>query len=237
MLTWSLVVCTLNRREFLEECLRTAINQTRLPKQIIVVDASHDWESSKAYILDLFTREPESIEWIYVGSEQKSLTYQRNVGIKFCESDVVVFVDDDALMYPDCADEIMQVYEKDKSHLVGGVTALLSDLPSDNVSDRVEDDRRDAPKAESPGLWDRLLKPFHKLWSSEQLFLPYDGKYYTYDISELANQVPVFSEVTLHGCRMTFRTSVLKEVGGFDEVLIRGAIAEDDDISYRVSRK
>ncbi|HEY9666486.1 MAG TPA: glycosyltransferase [Coleofasciculaceae cyanobacterium] len=233
MLNWSLVVCTLNRRELLAESLRSAIKQTRLPKQIIVVDASNNWESAKAYILDSLAGDAESIEWIYVGSEQKSLTYQRNVGLKYCESDVVFFLDDDAFMYPDCAEEIMQVYELDKSLLVGGVTALLANLPPGPVANQVQNEKG----VESPSLWNRILRPFHKFWSSEQLFIPYDGQYYTYDISELAKQIPILSEVTLHGCRMTFRTSAVKEAGGFDEVLIRGAIAEDDDISYKVSRK
>ncbi|GAB4203738.1 MAG: hypothetical protein Fur006_58330 [Coleofasciculaceae cyanobacterium] len=238
MLNWSLVICTLNRREFLERCLRAAINQTLLPKQIIVVDASHDWELSKTYILDSLAGEPNSIEWIYVGSEQKSLTYQRNVGLNVCKADVVFFIDDDAVMYPDCAEEIMKVYEKDTSHRVGGVTALLTDLPPGTSFEQAQDEKPvKSPSVKPLNLWDRLLKPFHKFWSSETLFLPYDGQYYTYDISQVASQIPVFSEVTLHGCRMTFRTSALKEVGGFDEVLIRGAIAEDDDISYRISRK
>ena len=232
MLNWSLVICTLNRRDILERCLRSAINQTLLPKQIIVVDASNDWESSKAYILDSLAGKSNSIEWIYLGSEQKSLTYQRNVGLNVCKADVVFFIDDDAVMFPDSADEIMQVYEKDTSLLVGGVTALLvANLQPATSSEHNE------KEVKSLSLWDRILKPFHKFWSSETLFLPYDGSYYTYDISELANNTAVFSEVTLHGCRMTFRTSVVKEVGGFDEVLIRAAIAEDDDISYRVSRK
>lgn len=231
MLNWSLVICTLNRRDILERCLQAAINQTLLPKQIIVVDASNDWESSKAYILDSLA--DKCIEWIYLGSEQKSLTYQRNVGLNQCKADVVFFIDDDAVLFPNSAEEIMQVYENDTSLLVGGVTALLIS----NLEPAKSSDHHHQHEVKSLNLWDQILKPFHKFWSSETLFLPYDGSYYTYDISELANNTAVFSEVTLHGCRMTFRTSVVKEVGGFDEVLIRGAIAEDDDISYRVSRK
>lgn len=233
MLSWSLIVCTINRREVLEQSLGTAINQTRLPKQIIVVDASDDWEFSKTRILDSLARDYKSIEWIYVDSEQKSLTYQRNAGFKFCKSDVVFFLDDDSFMYPNCAEEIMQVYENDKFQRVGGVSAILAITPPQTLLNNDQNER----KIEPPSKWKPSLAPMYKLWYQDQLFIPYDGKYHTHDISELASRSSVVSEVLFHGCRMTYRTSVVKEVGGFDEVLIRGAIAEDSDISYRVSRK
>jgi len=50
MLTWSLVVCTLNRREILLKCLEATLKQSRKPQQMIIVDASDDWQESKKLI-------------------------------------------------------------------------------------------------------------------------------------------------------------------------------------------
>jgi glycosyltransferase involved in cell wall biosynthesis len=248
MLGHSLVVCTLNRQEILEQCLWAAIVQTRQPNQVIIVDASDNWEASKAHILSHIAVKLDQAEWIYLKSEQKSLTHQRNLGLERCTSEIVFFLDDDALMYPDCSEQIMRVYEQDQVGLVGGVGAVLADAPPaeilPNQTTNGTDDRADLTETSSfsesvppESIKTRLGRWVQRFWSSENLFLPYDGHYHTYDISALAKEVSVATEVVLHGCRMTFRATAVREVGGLDEVLIRAAIAEDDDISYRVSRK
>jgi glycosyltransferase involved in cell wall biosynthesis len=45
-LTWALVIATYKREHILLRCLRLAAVQTRLPKEIIVVDASPDYEKT-----------------------------------------------------------------------------------------------------------------------------------------------------------------------------------------------
>jgi glycosyltransferase involved in cell wall biosynthesis len=236
MLNWSLVVCTLNRQKVLEASLRTVISQTRLPKQIIIVDASDNWEASKNSIFNTLVRESESIQWIYVGSERKSSSYQRNRGLEYCESEVVFYLDDDSFMYSDCAEEIMEVYEKDEAGIVGGVSTLLANqMPTSELANKTNDETETAPPPEIKR--NILLEYFIKLWDQPELFIPYDGKFYTHDISELAQRTSIFSDILFHGCRMTFRTSIVRELGGFEEGLIKNALGEDSDLSYRVSRK
>ena len=236
MLSWSLVVCTLNRQKVLEASLRTVISQTRLPKQIIIVDASDNWEASKNSIFNTLVRESESIQWIYVGSERKSSSYQRNRGLEYCESEVVFYLDDDSFMYSDCAEEIMEVYEKDEAGIVGGVSTLLANqMPTSELANKTNDETETAPPPEIKR--NILLEYFIKLWDQPELFIPYDGKFYTHDISELAQRTSIFSDILFHGCRMTFRTSIVRELGGFEEGLIKNALGEDSDLSYRVSRK
>ena len=45
-LTWALVIATYKRENILLRCLQLAAIQTRLPKEIIVVDASPDYEKT-----------------------------------------------------------------------------------------------------------------------------------------------------------------------------------------------
>jgi GT2 family glycosyltransferase len=132
-------------------------------------------------------------------------------------------------MYSNCAEQILRVYELDANQSVAGVCATLAcDTESDSSTSKID--------ALSPNIRQRLLDKFQRFWDQEQLFIPYDGKYHR----KVAPHIPdsVAAPVGLfHGCRMTFRLKVLREVGGFEELLLRSAYCEDGDCSYRVSRK
>ena len=237
MLTWSLVVCTLNRREILLKCLEATLKQSRKPQQMIIVDASDDWQESKKFITNSLGATLLEPEFIYIGSEIKSLTHQRNVGLKNCLSDVVFFIDDDAFMYADYAEKVMQIYEMDEKGLIGGIMGLLADLEPDK--DETSDAVTQAISSDS-GI-KRLKNSFSnylsQFWYQTELLIPYSGKYYHYNMGETFGPDLVADIALLHGCRMTFRTNIVREVGGFNEILTRGAIAEDSDLSYRVSQK
>jgi glycosyltransferase involved in cell wall biosynthesis len=47
------------------------------------------------------------ILWVYNSAEHRSSTLQRNQGLQLATADVVFLLDDDSLMYPTCAEEIM----------------------------------------------------------------------------------------------------------------------------------
>lgn len=237
MLTWSLVVCTLNRREILLKCLEATLKQSRQPQQMIIVDASDDWQESKKSIANSLGATCLGPEFIYMGSEIKSSTYQRNVGLKKCRSDVVFFIDDDAFMYPDYAEKVMQIYEMDEQGLIGGIMGVLAALEpdKDETSDAV------SQAISSDSTIKRLKNSFSnylsKFWYQTELLIPYNGKYYHYNMAATFGSDLVADMALLHGCRMTFRTNIVREVGGFNEILTRGALAEDSDLSYRISQK
>jgi glycosyltransferase involved in cell wall biosynthesis len=237
MLTWSLVVCTLNRREILLKCLEATLKQSRQPQQMIIVDASDDWQESKKYIANSLGATLLEPEFIYIGSEIKSSTYQRNVGLKLCRSDVVFFIDDDAFMYADYAEKVMQIYEMDEKGLIGGIMGVLAESEPDK--DETSDAVSQAISSDS-GI-KRLKNSFSnylsEFWYQTELLIPYNGKYYYNNMAETFGPDLVADIALLHGCRMTFRTNIVREVGGFNEILTRGAIAEDSDLSYRISQK
>jgi hypothetical protein len=235
LLDWTLVICTLDRFAVLRQALRTAVSQTRLPRQIIIVDASSNWSQCRDEVLREFGSLHPSMEWIYLGSEQRSLTHQRNLGLRSCTSEIVFLFDDDSFMFPDCAAEIMSVYEHDVEHRIGGVSAMLSpDNPLLATSREVHALVSNAAVRSSYGPISELI---HSFWDQHKLFIPYDGHYHRH-AGELPWLEPhVSAELLFHGCRMTFRTSAVLEAGGCDEVLIRQCFAEDVDLSYRVSRR
>jgi GT2 family glycosyltransferase len=237
MLTWSLVVCTLNRREILLKCLEAGIKQARQPQQMIIVDASNDWQESKEFITNSLGINLLGSEFIYLGSEIKSSTHQRNVGLKLCRSDVVFFIDDDAFMYPDYAEKVMQIYEMDEKGRIGGIMGVLADVEPDRDETSEPENQAISPDSPMKRLKNSFMNYVSKFWYQTELLIPYHGKYYDYNMATTLGSDLVADITLLHGCRMTFRTNIVREVGEFNEILTRGAIAEDSDLSYRVSQK
>jgi GT2 family glycosyltransferase len=228
-LQWSLAVATLNREDILLRSLRANVHQTRPPNQVIVVDSSDNWQRTRDRVLAEVAPEAPDVEWIYLGSDVRSSTHQRNLGFARCKGDVVFFLDDDSFMYRDCAEQVMRVYEADDKEEIGGVSTTLAD--------RLEGEpapEGDHPEARRDGLGGLLMQLAQRMWWQDRLFIPYDGRFYLRDVEGLApNVIPVR---LFQGCRMTFRTNAVREAGGFEEMLIRTAYGEDIDLSYRVSR-
>jgi GT2 family glycosyltransferase len=228
-LTWSLIVPTLNRPDVLVRSLHANVRQTRPPRQVIVVDSSEGWQQTRDRVLAEVAPDAPAVEWIYLGSDVRSSTYQRNAGFERCTGDVVFFLDDDSFMYRDCAEQVMRVYEADAEEKVGGVCATLADRHEDAPASA-----RTARRTSRNGLGSRLMKLAHRQWWQDRLCIPYDGEFHLYEVGGFASDVdplPLF-----HGCRMTFRTKAVREAHGFEEMLIGPAYGEDSDLSYRVSR-
>jgi glycosyltransferase involved in cell wall biosynthesis len=115
-LTWALVVPTYMREDVLPRCLRLGAAQTRPPLEI--VDSSPGRKSTRERILREISPLWPGIRWHYVEAERRSITSQRNQGVRAASADVVFLFDDDSLMYPDCAAEIMRVYDADTGRSV-----------------------------------------------------------------------------------------------------------------------
>ena len=116
--------------------LNFAVRQTRPPKEIVVVDAGENWEATRDLILSTIAAEHPEIRWVYVEAEHRSSTLQRNQGVLLATSDVLFLIDDDSMMYPDCAERIMEVYEADRDHKIMGVQSNFVDqlLPNPDPS-------------------------------------------------------------------------------------------------------
>src|SRR5258708_11671100 len=157
-LTWSLAVPTLNREDILVRSLLANVRQTRLPSQVVVVDSSDGWQRTRERVLAEVAPQLPGAEWIYIGSDVKGLTRQRNLGLARCTGDVVFFLDDDSFMYRDCAEHVMQVYEADAEGRIGGVCASLADrLEGAPVAAQ-------KPVEDRSGLPGRGLQLAHRQW-------------------------------------------------------------------------
>jgi glycosyltransferase involved in cell wall biosynthesis len=237
MLNWSMIICTLNRLPLLQEALHTVVWQSRPPRQIIVVDASADWEHCRDVVLESIAKAHPQFEWIYLGSAQRSLTFQRNIGLAHCTSDIAFLFDDDSFAFPDCAERILEVYEHDVSGRIGGVVARLSPEHPARLQRNSWSDTMPESTAGDTRRFSWVRDFLQRWWDQHRLFIPYDGNYYRRPTEWLGMGRDVTPEVLFHGCRMTFRTAAIRDAGGFSEILTRHCFGEDIDASYRVSRR
>jgi GT2 family glycosyltransferase len=221
-----LVVPTLNREDVLLRSLEANVGSTRAPAQIIVVDANESWQRARDRVMNNLAPKWPKVEWIYLPSDIRSATHQRNFGLARCTSDVAFLLDDDSFMYHDCAEEIMRIYENDPREEIGGVCAWLAD------------GREGSPAPSAPHrneLVSRLVRVLERQWWQDKLFIPYDGEFHARNVkADGADVVPL---PLFHGCRMTFRMGAIRRVGGFEEMLVGAAYGEDCDLSYRISRR
>lgn len=140
---------------------------------------------------------------------EPGLTHQRNVGLSLAGGEIVHFCDDDAVPEPAYFDAIMRRFEADQRLQVGGVGALVTDLPSHVAL-----------------AYRRLLL----LDSKREGALLRSG----WNIQVFTSQ-HVLDVDWLSGCAMSYRAAALGAMP-FDERRTGNGLGEDVDASARVAR-
>jgi GT2 family glycosyltransferase len=230
-LTWSAAIATYKREHVLHRALLLAAGSTCSPKQIIVIDASPNWESIREKTMREIATKYPNIEWIYERAPVASLTRQRNQGVQLVSSDLIMFIDDDTLMYPDCAQEILRVFEKDSGNKVVAVGAVsVPKAPDDDGVPETFASRGDVPTDSNLKIKLRAM-----IEGDFPYLLPYDGDWPTRPIPPELTGLPISRANTLNGWLMCVRRPiVIREP--FEEILYRYAYLEDSDMTYRASR-
>ncbi|MDK0538606.1 glycosyltransferase family 2 protein [Clostridium perfringens] len=87
---FSLILVTLGRDKELYNLFESLLNQEYKNFEVIVVD-----QNSDDRVLNCVTKYNEFLEIKYKRSEIKGCSYNRNLGLKFVEGDIIAFTDDD----------------------------------------------------------------------------------------------------------------------------------------------
>ena len=135
---YDVVMATRNRIDALRMSLPLIASQSRLPKRLIIVDSSDDHASVLNVIRNV--EMPKSVDVLVVDGSISNASHQRNVGIRHVQADVIMMPDDDSLWYPDTADSVMKVYEKDADGSIGGVSSTstsISPLSQDEIAYKI----------------------------------------------------------------------------------------------------
>jgi GT2 family glycosyltransferase len=243
MLTWSTCIATLNRHDVLMVALTHVLRQTRPPAEIIVVDASDNWEEGRKRAEDLLEDRPE-IRLDYLTSPVRSSATQRNLAIGRASSDVVFMIDDDSFLHDDCAERLMEIYEADAAGEVAGVGATLVDenpaaLPADET---LALGRKDTGRLSLRNLTRHALNTRLGRWANrellyqnaEMLFIRYDEPRMR-PVPAAVAHLCVVPTPFMPGCGMSARREIAA-IEPFDLALRYYAAFEDLDAAYRISK-
>ncbi len=230
-LTWALVVPTYNRADVLQRCIRCALDQTLPPAEVIIVDSSPDWDATRDRIMKAFAAEQRvarSVRWVYEQARTPSASAQRLQAIPHATADILFELDDDSLMLPTCAEEVLAVYARDVDRTVQGLMTLLAPVPPDATARHTDaDEPSDQASGISLGkrlesLKDRYKGPFlpPELTAFHHADLP--------DLGVSWNEIEA-----LHGCRMTLRREAAQK-HPYDPRLVY--LNDETEMSLRVRR-
>lgn len=113
----SVIIPTMNRQKDLERCVRSVLEQSRRPDELVIVD---DGDLEPASISGLLDGQP--IRFVYVKKDRKGLARSRNVGIRHAKGNVLVFLDDDTELDADYLKGYLSILETDAEERIGGLS-------------------------------------------------------------------------------------------------------------------
>lgn len=117
-LDYTPVIATYERPEHLSRMLATLADQTRPPKRVIIIDASHDSRTR-----EVAETTAQRLPIHYERAQIASAAQQRNQGARLVTTPLVAFIDDDTLLQPDTCERLCAAFERDPQ--IGGVAGRL----------------------------------------------------------------------------------------------------------------
>lgn len=234
---WALCVSTYNRGKLLCDCVRAALASTERPSEIVIVDASTNWPQHREGV-EAVIAEAGGCPLTYVPALRKSLTVQRNQAIALARADILFMIDDDALLHPECAGQIMAYYRADTTGRIVALSARNTQETGRAAADELKQTNRAGALIEGRAgpvqrSIDFVLRHLLMI-PAEQRFLGYDRPEHRWQ-GDGTLPDGLFRVNFIVGFALTLRRHLaLREP--FDEGLNGSSIAEDLDASYRFGR-
>ena len=130
----SILIATKDRFEDVKLCLHSVLNQTLLPSQIIIVDASDESGLNEicSNILNL-----NNIELTYLKSDIKSSSIQRNNGIDKNKCEYILIMDDDVILENNFISEAISSFTADNKKEIIAVSANITNTKKLSLASRL----------------------------------------------------------------------------------------------------
>lgn len=219
----SVLISTKNRFQDLKECIDSLLIQTEKPHEIILVDASDTSESlemvkeSLAYTgikLSYYRQE------VISGKTRKTAAW--NKATQFALGDIIIFLDDDVVLDKYYIYHILETYQRNPNHVVGVMGSMK----------KAEDGKTMQKKSSLACFLNRLLRKLFLLPHEEGKGRMQPSGFPAYPSS--GNNV-ITVEV-MPTCNMSVKKEIFQEFT-FDEWFYGYSFQEDDDFTFRASRK
>ncbi len=212
-MNYDVVIATLNRPEVLKLSIPLILQQKRPPHKLIVVDASDNHKEVQEAVTEAVG---ESSCHLKIMHCRPNLSNQRNKGLRYVESPVVMFPDDDLLWWPNYADSIMRIYERDTNGDIGGVCSRLISTPPPEVQTITH-----KPYKMTVGDWlrqktDRIRHKFDNRFCPDPLWIHGRSQWSVRPVPEWLGEENAALVELMGGARMSFRTEIIRQCQ-FDE--------------------
>jgi GT2 family glycosyltransferase len=230
---FSVVVCTYMRPNDILKMLESIKNQTLYPDQIIIVDASLNFETKEAIEKNKIV----NLEYFFVNEDSRGSARQRNYGINRVGEniDIVCFLDDDVILTENYFEELIKTYSIFPNALgVGGYVVndpvIWKKLEGDCEAKfskyyfdgwKIKENSRNLLR-KALGLASDVPPAFMPSFSHGRSSLPPSGKIY------LGEQ--------LIGCTCSFKKVELLSQK-FDDYFTGYSLYEDTALSLKISKK
>lgn len=240
--SWSLCIPTLNRIDALEQTVRLALAQTVPPTDIVIVDVSADWTDHADRIRAICAEHPKT-RLVYTTSEKRSGAVQRNIARTHATGDIVFFFDDDSFVFPDCAAEVLALYDgPNGDRIAGAFVSHTAEMPIDPADGQIASKHADRAVAASRqarmtrNAAARFFRREIAMMALKHGIIPYDAADKGDEAAFAALGIPNAEFMPyIPGYGMTVRRTIA-EREPFDPDLLAYCPAEDVDASYRFSR-
>lgn len=199
----TVAIATLGRPDPLRRALVSLATSGVRPDAVIVVDGADSRSAA-----EVVEQAAAALPVRHVVAP-RGLTRQRNAALDLVQTDIVLFLDDDARVRPDTLERVLQPYQDPN---VVGATGRTEEPASNRIGGKNSRVRALLRGRAHDGTFTSFGYPRRLVDESR-----------TTDVEFMA------------GCFMSARSQIARAVR-FDEALTGYALAEDEDFSYRLSR-
>lgn len=217
--TISIVIPTLNRPDHLDRALRSILEQTKSPEEIVIVDQSDDNRTKDLLTERMPDVKMKKIVLKYIWVKERSISHARNLGMSAAAGEIVIFVDDDMVLDKKYISEILRVYSDHPSAF--GVQGCLVEK---------------SPYWRGIGTKSILLNSIRRAflmthWEKDrQKLLPSGGEIGAYPLTKTIEAEVINAGVS------SFKKEVTKQFN-YDEKLRGYSWGEDIDFSMRLTQR
>ncbi|MBI2472847.1 MAG: glycosyltransferase family 2 protein [Planctomycetes bacterium] len=219
----SLLISTKNRLRDLKECIDSILIQTVKPDEIILVDASDTHESMEMVKESLADKDIKLTYYrqpVVSGKIRKTAAW--NKALRLALGDIIVFLDDDVVLDKQYIYHILKTYQENPGSIAGVMGRTKSP----------KDEKTNQKKVSFLYSFNRLLYKYFLLPHEEGDGRMQPSGFPAYPSSKSG----IFPVEIMPTCNMSIKKDIFLEFA-FDEWFYNYSYQEDDDFTYRVSRK
>lgn len=125
----SVIIPTFNRSEKLVLVLEALNRQSLLPQNFEVLIVDNNSSDNTRNAVATFIKKYPHLNILYLFERQGGLSFARNCGVQQSQSDIITFLDDDAVPHTDLLQTILSSYEDTSVGCVGG--KIVPSFPKD----------------------------------------------------------------------------------------------------------